>query len=437
MHARSCSIAHRPLTKTWLFSTPQYRPCYLKLQTQKHAAFTTRSKTPTASRAYSRELLRSSFTLTAIGAGLVIAATGYIAWDSYTSPQPTSHQTHEPSLTTNSTPTFGPVDPFDMPVPGSPPTKQAPGRPETLTPEEEQKLKELWLEIGKLTGQYPETARISTDARSTSPSSVTADGASATGSAKKERKRRFGGLMSRSKNEIEPASNEDLADKHGSNREFKAALADMSKSEIRESLWEFCKDDDPDANLCRYLRARKWNVHDALVMLVSTIHWRERVMNIDTIMINGEEAAMKASKGQTEGTGGMSQKLGHDMISQLEMGKSFLHGCDKEGRPLCIVRARLHKGGEFSEESLERLTVYMIETARFMLRPPVDTAVSTTSSHPLYIPPTHRGMCIHFTRAQLTPPNPDTSLRHDRLLPRKHGLHARKIHDQSLRSKLP
>jgi hypothetical protein len=40
------------------------------------------------------------------------------------------------------------------------------------------------------------------------------------------------------------------------------------------------------------------------------------------------------------------------------------------------VRARLHKAGEQSEESLERFTVYTIETARMLLRPPIDTAVS-------------------------------------------------------------
>ena len=38
--------------------------------------------------------------------------------------------------------------------------------------------------------------------------------------------------------------------------------------------------------------------------------------------------------------------------------------------------ARLHKAGEQTDESLERFTVYTIETARMLLRPPIDTAVS-------------------------------------------------------------
>lgn len=61
-------------------------------------------------------------------------------------------------------------------------------------------------------------------------------------------------------------------------------------------------------------------------------------------------------------------------IKQLRMGKSFLHGMDKEGRPICFVRVRLHKQADQSEEALEKYTVYIMETARLMLRDPVDTA---------------------------------------------------------------
>jgi len=65
----------------------------------------------------------------------------------------------------------------------------------------------------------------------------------------------------------------------------------------------------------------------------------------------------------------------NDFMTQLRMGKSFLHGWDKAGRPICHVRVKLHKAGEQSEESLERYTVYIMETARLMLSSQVDTAV--------------------------------------------------------------
>lgn len=75
-----------------------------------------------------------------------------------------------------------------------------------------------------------------------------------------------------------------------------------------------------------------------------------------------------------KGEGGYAADADQGFIKQLRMGKSFLHGCDKEGRPICLVRVRLHKQADQSEEALEWYTVYIMETARLMLRDPVDTA---------------------------------------------------------------
>ena len=93
----------------------------------------------------------------------------------------------------------------------------------------------------------------------------------------------------------------------------------------------------------------------------------------DDIMTKGESGAVSDGASSAVAV----KKEGDDFMAQLRLGKSFLHGTDKEGRPMCFVRARLHKQGEQSEASLERYTVFVIETARLMLSPPVDTAVST------------------------------------------------------------
>ncbi len=86
---------------------------------------------------------------------------------------------------------------------------------------------------------------------------------------------------------------------------------------------------------------------------------------------------------------------------------------------MCFVRVRLHRQGEQSEESLERYTVFVIESARMVLSPPVDTAVSLLSLFkkiPIQL--------IYSVRR----------FRHDRLLNGKHGLRPGKIHDKMLRS---
>lgn len=90
----------------------------------------------------------------------------------------------------------------------------------------------------------------------------------------------------------------------------------------------------------------------------------------DDIMFNGEALALK----QSQGSDPKEKKKGDDFLTQMRLGKSFLHGVDRAGRPICVVRVRLHKAGDQDNEGLERFTVYTIETARLLLAPPIETA---------------------------------------------------------------
>ncbi|KAK5172880.1 phosphatidylinositol transfer protein csr1 [Saxophila tyrrhenica] len=233
-----------------------------------------------------------------------------------------------------------------------------PGRPGNLTADQETKLKEMWLAVLEVFGVAHEPSQ-SNGTATPSDSTTTPD--------KKKKKSRLSLLGKKDKHDADGVDN----DKHGQTREFQQALASQSPEALREAFWSMSKHDHPDALLLRFLRARKWDVQAALVMMISTMHWRSTEMHVDDdIMIKGEETALKESKSANAA----EKKEGDDFMAQLRMGKSFLHGCDKEGRPCCWVRVRLHRQGEQSERSLERFTVYTIETARMMLRPPVDTA---------------------------------------------------------------
>jgi hypothetical protein len=257
----------------------------------------------------------------------------------------------------------------EMPVPG--------GHLGNLTAEQEAKLRSLWAVTLKTFGVTDPSA----PEKDIAPTQELADAVSTSSPEKEKKKRR---LFSR-KHDKDKAGNggDGVAaspglsaaddDKYGQTKEFYEILEKQTPEELRTAFWTMVKADHPDALLLRFLRARKWDVDKALAMLISTMHWRSAEMLVDEDVIkHGEGGAQEDSQSSDKAV----KKEGEDFLQQLKLGKSFLHGTDKEGRPICVVRVRLHKPGEQSERSMERYTVFVIETARLVLRPPVDTAVS-------------------------------------------------------------
>ncbi|PYI30254.1 CRAL/TRIO domain protein [Aspergillus indologenus CBS 114.80] len=310
-----------------------------------------------------------TFTLLLVGAGTWLQDK-YWTVDDGLLPSPDSS---EPLQETNS-PFLGIIDTLKtMPI------EAQPGTVGNLTPEQEAKLQEFWVLLLKVCGVegLEQLQQQSSEAPSPTPAQEK----------KKPTKRRFG-LFGRGGDEAEDdsASSQSASDistslasisitdgddKYGQSKEFQQALVDMKPEEIRTSLWNMIKHDNPDSLLLRFLRARKWDVKKALIMLISTLRWRLQEVKLDEdIMKNGEHGALK----QSQTADPDQKKAGEDFLLQFRMGKSFLHGVDKSGRPICVVRVRLHKAGDQEVEALDRFTVYTIETARMMLAPPVETA---------------------------------------------------------------
>lgn len=267
------------------------------------------------------------------------------------------------------------------------PMEPAPGTVSTLTAEQEAKLQEFWILVLHVFGIKPEglgpAPKANADDNQSSPS--------------KKSKRRWG-LWGRGGDDDSDsksvASEKDISsnlaaititdgdDKYSQSKEFQQALAEMSPEEIRTAFWNMVKHDHPDALLLRFLRARKWDVQKALIMLISTMRWRLQEVHVDDdVMVNGEALALQ----QSQSSDPAEKKKGEEFLHQMRMGKSFLHGVDRMGRPICVVRVRLHRSSEQSVETLERFTVYTIETARLLLAPPVETAVRLPSPFHLFV----------------------------------------------------
>ncbi|KAK7990533.1 hypothetical protein PG990_014813 [Apiospora arundinis] len=247
-----------------------------------------------------------------------------------------------------------------------------------LTPEQQAKLCELWKHIYQICGVSEEEIA---DAEAPGNALQPRTDSDGSGQPKKEKKR-LGLFKKKDKKEKENADGKataapsfdgikenDADDKYGQNKEFLETLASRSPESIRHSMWGMIKMDHPDQLLLRFLRARKWDVNKALVMLISTMKWRQDYKVDDDIMLKGEEYFVEQEKSGTEA----EKAFARDFLMQMRMGKSFAHGIDKDGRPINTIRVRLHKGGDQSQESLERYTVYLIETTRLMLHYPVET----------------------------------------------------------------
>ncbi|GMG22806.1 unnamed protein product [Aspergillus oryzae] len=290
--------------------------------------------------------------------------------DKYRHPGNDSHPISDtPEFDQDKPPFLGVIDTLKtMPI------QAAPGTVGNLTPEQEVKLQEFWVLLLKVCGVNVEGIESNGDvATPPSPSSQK----------KAAPKRRFTFFGGKSNDEEDTTANgvttsiasiniTDGDDKYGQSKEFQQAITDMKPEEIRVTLWNMVKQDNPDSLLLRFLRARKWDIKKALIMLVSTIRWRLQDVKVDDdIVKNGELAALEQSKSSDP----EEKRKGEEFLKQMRMGKGYIHGVDKDGRPICVIRVRLHKPADQSTDTLDRFTVYTIESARMMLSPPVETAV--------------------------------------------------------------
>ncbi|KAF9898886.1 hypothetical protein BX616_003485 [Lobosporangium transversale] len=132
----------------------------------------------------------------------------------------------------------------------------------------------------------------------------------------------------------------------------------LDKEHLRPALWNNILGDHPDSLLLRFLRARKWNVTNGLNMILKAFKWRIED-DIEEVKAKNEDELSAKYRGF---------KL------QLEMGKSYFHGTDKMGRPVVYINVRLHKPADQDQKALEKFTIYVMETGRLMIQPPVETA---------------------------------------------------------------
>ncbi|KAF9900044.1 hypothetical protein EC991_007960 [Linnemannia zychae] len=229
----------------------------------------------------------------------------------------------------------------------------------TMTPDQKELLKEMWAQIFSIAdsgnvGALP-TTTTTTTTTSDAASIAKEETASETASVKSKTAtvKKSGGWFGTSKTASPAAAEETPAS-------TKVSLADigLSVDQLRPALWNNILGDHPDSLLLRFLRARKWNVTNGMTMILKAFKWRLED-DIEEVKSKSEDELDAKYRG---------------FRLQMELGKSYVHGNDKEGRPVVYINVRLHKPADQDAKALEKFTIYVMEVGRLMIQPPVETA---------------------------------------------------------------
>lgn len=233
-----------------------------------------------------------------------------------------------------------------------------PGRPGRLSAEETIKLKQLWVLLDRVVNPRDVSDEDrKRQFREIVGALVEHENLPNDSNPEASRKKKFGIFRSIKDSVMTETELDQMFDKA---RRFTDSFA-MSKEELHNSLWDTVKSDHADALLLRFLRARKWNVLEAFEMALNALKWRCETFKVDELMASGELCAYANDD--------------EDFLLAMQKGKSYLFGKDKEGRIVCYIHAHKHFKGEQSEESLNKYAVWMMETSRLLVRPPIDCGV--------------------------------------------------------------
>lgn len=146
--------------------------------------------------------------------------------------------------------------------------------------------------------------------------------------------------------------------------EFLQHMTDKTPEGFSKTLWAAIRAGHPDALVLRYMRARKWDVEKAVVMLVSSISWRNETDIEEAVNRQGEAVVLKEELSEDD----------KGFAMQYRSGKSYVRGVDKENRPIYIIKVRLHDPSLQTTKAMETFVLHNIESIGIMITAPYDKA---------------------------------------------------------------
>lgn len=145
-------------------------------------------------------------------------------------------------------------------------------------------------------------------------------------------------------------------------REEQAALDELlntyGASALRNTFWKFVKMDNPDTDVLRFLRARKWDVSRAFAMMAGCMKWRLD-NNVEELAENGDLGNASIEK----------------FLDQQRSGKTYAMGTTDNEQPICYIHVKKHLTWGQPGASMSKYVIYAMESFRLLMQPPNDKVV--------------------------------------------------------------
>lgn len=145
-------------------------------------------------------------------------------------------------------------------------------------------------------------------------------------------------------------------------KEEQAALDELlntyGPSALRNTFWKFVKMDNPDTDVLRFLRARKWDVSRAFAMMAGCMKWR-----LDNAVEDLAEA------------GDLGNASIEKFLDQQRSGKTYAMGTTDNEQPICYIHVRKHLTWGQPGASMSKYVIYAMESFRLLMQPPNDKVV--------------------------------------------------------------
>lgn len=122
---------------------------------------------------------------------------------------------------------------------------------------------------------------------------------------------------------------------------------------LHQAFWNTMRNDSPDNNFLRFVRARKFKLLPIVEMAAKCLEWKTQDYRVDEWLLAGDVDFAKTHPG---------------IVKSLTLEKVYFRGRDREGGPIVVIKVKKHFGHDCPEKDFERFICLVIEWVRLALK---------------------------------------------------------------------